>query len=423
MKIVTECYLRYRELKENESKTNKSDLSFKEERMTRVVMVKSIILARGGVLGRNTGLGSAHHNLLNSLKNGSIKGHQLAATCEYELSMKTNPAKRLLMRWWSHPRVVNKFVKSSVKAGDCDILHITDQEQAHLVPKNCKVPVVVTVHDLFHLFPRQVKIGNEIIQVGEPKPPSYRRRDLKKLRNGLRRANLLVCDSKATLSDCKKHFPSVKSICVPLGLDIDAFANFIQRDLEVTGPAQNMPIGCNLLIVGSHDPRKRIKFICEVLGGLDESIKNDIHIYHVGNGECPYGGLSTHQLAKQYNVNNWHGVGINLSHQELMWMRIKSEALLFPSGSEGFGYPPLESMACGTKVLCSDLASHNELMPVNACIAADDISAWQKAIVEIHSQWKQRGGPIDVDEELIEHSRNYSMTIFNDKMAEVYSNL
>ncbi len=44
-----------------------------------------------------------------------------------------------------------------------------------------------------------------------------------------------------------------------------------------------------------------------------------------------------------------NGIGMNLSNQELMWMRIKSEALLFPSGSEGFGYPPLESMACGTK--------------------------------------------------------------------------
>ena len=391
--------------------------------MTRVVMVKSVILARGGVLGRNTGIGGAHHNLLDSLKNGNIHGYQLAATCEYNLSVKTNPVKRLLMRWWSHPRVVNKFVKSSVRDGNCDILHVTDQEQAHLVPNNCKVPVVVTVHDLFHLFPKQVKIGQEIIQVGEPKPPSYRRKDLKKLTKGLMRANLLVCDSRATLSDCKKHFPNVKSICIPLGLDIDAYANFIQEDSEVTGPAQHLPVGCNLLIVGSHDPRKRLKFICEVLGGLDESIKNDIHIHHVGNAECPYGGPATHQVAKRYDVKNWNGVGTNLSHQELMWMRIKCEALLFPSGSEGFGYPPLESMASGTKVLCADLASHNELMPENACIAADDITAWQEAIGEIHSQWKQREGPNSIDENLIEHSRNYSMSIFNQKMAEVYSTL
>lgn len=384
-------------------------------------MVKSVILARGGALGRNTGIGGAHHNLLVSLKNGKIKDCQLAATCEYNLSTKTNPLKRLLMRWWSHPRLVSKFVNSSFNAGECDVLHITDQEQAHLVPKNCKVPVVVTVHDLFHLFPKQVKIGQEVIEVGESKPPSYRRRDLKKLKKGLLRADLLVCDSKATLSDCKKYFPSVESICIPLGLDIDSFANFAENESEVTGPAQNLPNACNLLIIGSHDPRKRLKFICQVLGGLDETVKSEIHIHHVGHGQCPYGGDSTHQLAKQFEVKNWHGIGSALSHQQLMWLRIKCEALLFPSGSEGFGYPPLESMACGTPVICSDLGSHNELMPENSCLAADDIAAWQQAISGIHSQWKQRQEPIKADLQLIEHSRNFSMEIFEKRMAEAYS--
>ena len=66
--------------------------------MARVAMVKSVILARGGVLGRNTGLGGAHHNLLVALKNGDIKGYQLDATCEYDLALKANPIKRLLMR-------------------------------------------------------------------------------------------------------------------------------------------------------------------------------------------------------------------------------------------------------------------------------------------------------------------------------------
>lgn len=65
--------------------------------VVRVVMVKSVILARGGVLGRNTGLGGAHHNLLVALKNGNIKGYQLGATCEYDLAVKTNPVKRLLI--------------------------------------------------------------------------------------------------------------------------------------------------------------------------------------------------------------------------------------------------------------------------------------------------------------------------------------
>ena len=53
-----------------------------------------------------------------------------------------------------------------------------------------------------------------------------------------------------------------------------------------------------------------------------------------------------------------------------MSLRHNCEALLFPSASEGFGYPPLESMAAGMEVLCSNLPSHNELMPENYCHAS-----------------------------------------------------
>ena len=34
----------------------------------------------------------------------------------------------------------------------------------------------------------------------------------------------------------------------------------------------------------------------------------------------------------------------------------------FPSRCEGFGYPPLEAMACGTPVVCSDAASLPEVV-------------------------------------------------------------
>ncbi|NCG42514.1 MAG: hypothetical protein GWO84_03120, partial [Euryarchaeota archaeon] len=42
-------------------------------------------------------------------------------------------------------------------------------------------------------------------------------------------------------------------------------------------------------------------------------------------------------------------------------------------------------------------------------------------IVEIHSQWKQSDGTIAADQELIQHSRNFSMSAFNERMAEAYS--
>ena len=162
-------------------------------------MAKRVMLVRGGVLGRNSGLGSAHHNLADLLGSGSIPGWETDSVCEYELSSRASPIQRLWKRWFSHPRAVKKAISKSVSKGSCDLVHITDQEQAHLIPKNSKLPVVVTVHDLFHLFPTKMKLGGQEIDIGEQNPPSYRRRDIKKLKRGLARADLLICASNATL--------------------------------------------------------------------------------------------------------------------------------------------------------------------------------------------------------------------------------
>tara|TARA_X000001036_G_C20681302_1_gene806001 strand:+ start:807 stop:1976 length:1170 start_codon:yes stop_codon:yes gene_type:complete len=389
-------------------------------------MAKQVLLVRGGALGVNTGIGGAHHNLSTSLAQAEIQGWTSSTSCEYPVKRRMNPFSRLFKRWYAHPKRVAKLLK---KQHNFSVLHITDQEQAHLIPEQCSIPVVVTVHDLFHFFPEVIKVGDESIEVGEQNPRWYRRRDLVKLRAGLARADLLVCDSKATLSACEAHFPNVKSVCVPLGLDVQSFIPQTQANTVLSAPASGLSKGCHLLIVGSHAPRKRLKFICQLLGSLDAGIKQDITVHHVGNESCPYGGPSASQLAEKYGVTNWVSHGGELSSEALMEMRHASEALLFPSASEGFGYPPLEAMASGTPVLCSNLPSHNELMPDETCLQADDKEAWNEALLSVYSNWQSRSKN---DEHhvwpkprsgLIEFASRFDQSRFCQRMAEVYDSL
>jgi len=389
-------------------------------------MAKQVLLVRGGALGVNTGIGGAHHNLAASLAQGEIKGWQSDATCEYRIKKWMNPFSRLLKRWYSHPKRISKILK---KEHGYSILHVTDQEQAHLIPEHCSLPVVVTVHDLFHFYPERMTVGGTSIEVGEQNPGWFRRRDLTKLRAGLARADLLVCDSQATLSACQKHFPNVNSVCVPLGLDINSFASAGQEHTAVLAPASQLAKKCHLLIVGSHDPRKRLQFLCQVLGELEVDVRQNILVHHVGNELCPYGGDSASMLAKKYGVGGWISHGGELSSEALMHLRHASEALLFPSASEGFGYPPLEAMACGMPVLCSNLPSHNELMPEETCLRADDKEAWKEAILSVYSNWQSR---TKKDEGhvwpkprsgLIEFASRYDQSRFCLRMAEVYDSL
>jgi glycosyltransferase involved in cell wall biosynthesis len=264
-----------------------------------------------------------------------------------------------------------------------------------------------------------MKVGGQEIDIGEQNPPSYRRRDIRKLKKGLSRANLLICDSKATLKDCQRHFPNVKSICVPLGIDVSKYSPS-NRETE----QKSLNNRCNLLIVGSHDPRKRMDFICQVIGSLDNSILTEIQVHHVGQGESEYGQPAVIELAIENKINNWTGHGPSVSDSKLMELRDASECLLFPSASEGFGYPPLEAIASGLPVLCSDLPSHNELMPENYCLPAEDIEAWRKAILQVHSNWKSRvSGFRESNQELIEHASKFDNAVFSSRMADTYNSL
>ncbi|MGA7643837.1 MAG: glycosyltransferase family 1 protein, partial [Syntrophobacteraceae bacterium] len=56
--------------------------------------------------------------------------------------------------------------------------------------------------------------------------------------------------------------------------------------------------------------------------------------------------------------------------QELIVLYNCAECFVFPSLYEGFGFPPLEAMACGTPVLTSNVSSIPEIVE-DACVQAD----------------------------------------------------
>ena len=71
---------------------------------------------------------------------------------------------------------------------------------------------------------------------------------------------------------------------------------------------------------------------------MPEEVSNDINLIHLGSD-------------------------VKVSDDQLLAALQNAEVLLFPSASEGFGYPPAEAMAAGCLVLASDLPAHNEIIP------------------------------------------------------------
>ena len=99
-----------------------------------------------------------------------------------------------------------------------------------------------------------------------------------------------------------------------------------------------------------------------------------------------------------------------------------AEALLFPSISEGFGYPPAEAMAAGCPVIAADLPAHNEVIPDRCLVPAMDVVAWVNEIVKVHAAWMRAGGvPRNPDDSLVDHVRDtLSAEAQGQAMAEAY---
>ena len=374
---------------------------------------RRVLLVRGGALTPYSGLGGAHSALVEHHRAGRFPGLTVLSTLEYP--EQSSAFARLRHRWSKHPRTVRRFCRRHM--GPEDVIHITDQEQAHLVPARSpgRPKVMVTVHDVFHLYPRAVSVPilkggvhvrDDAVQVGDASPGLARRVDLSKLRSGLRRADLLVCDSEHTRRMCVEAFPGVKAITVPLGLETQRYA-----------PTEERPKNTkfNLLYVGSHDPRKRLRFLVELLRSASDDLKGS-SVLHVA------GDQSKETQALLEGLDMEVVVHPRLDDEAMMKLRHTADALLFPSAAEGFGYPPVESMASGCPVLCSDLPAHNELMPEGTCLQAGDLDAWSIALAEHHTAWTLSQHHV-ADERLMEHAKRFSSEAFVENMAAAYRSL
>ncbi|MFT3932638.1 MAG: glycosyltransferase family 1 protein [Chitinophagaceae bacterium] len=104
-----------------------------------------------------------------------------------------------------------------------------------------------------------------------------------------------------------------------------------------------------LLHVGSDLPRKNRKLLLEMVHQLNGSWK----------GKICYAGYPLEQelvsLADSLQLSDRIISVKQPSHQQLLALYSQCEAFVFPSFSEGFGWPVIEAQACGAPVIASNI--------------------------------------------------------------------
>jgi glycosyltransferase involved in cell wall biosynthesis len=177
------------------------------------------------------------------------------------------------------------------------------------------------------------------------------------------RAALVLADSRATARDLTRFYrtpankirvvyPGVSAPPSPFAAPLNDLAR--QRAVAEVRAKYKLP-PCYWLFVGTLQPRKNIPAIVE---GYARWKKRNIHIESAlvlagGRGWLYDPGWSSRVdgVIETGYIDEWDKWALYAGAQ----------ALIFPSWYEGFGFPVIEAMLCGTAVICSNTSSLPEV--------------------------------------------------------------
>jgi glycosyltransferase involved in cell wall biosynthesis len=231
-----------------------------------------------------------------------------------------------------------------------DIYHIVDQGYAHVAAMLPRSRTVATCHDLMLLRAEEGVAG-------------FRGRRTSVIRyrwstSFLQRIARVVCVSNATKADVSRlcAVPGDRIRVIPPGVE-DRFRRL--RDEERSFLRSTIPKIRKYIVlqVSTGHRYKNTPQTLRVVHGLSAA-GLDVCLVRVGRPLGP----EERALARDLNIaDRLIELGI-VSDSRLVEIYNAADVLVFPSHYEGFGWPPLEAMACGTPVVVSTAPSLSEVV-------------------------------------------------------------
>ncbi|PIT98237.1 MAG: hypothetical protein COT71_01695 [Candidatus Andersenbacteria bacterium CG10_big_fil_rev_8_21_14_0_10_54_11] len=260
-----------------------------------------------------------------------------------------------------------------------DVYDLTNQTLSFLARH--RRPAVVTVHDIIEFLDPQQKAAALLNRY---------------LYSGIDRAEQLIAVSQYTARTIREHFDVPPSIITVVYNGVDETIGPITGFRESVAyhhwrQRLKLPDEARLVLyVGSDHPRKNVPGALQVFSRARKEIPNLIFV-KVGEPGLPAGRAATLAAIDQLGIRAAVRFVGHVSAGELNELYNVAAVLLLPSRLEGFGMPPLEAMAAGTPVVCSNAASLPEVVGDDGAYGTqaalvrdpDDIEGMASAIVRV----------------------------------------
>ncbi|MCK5851081.1 MAG: glycosyltransferase family 4 protein [Kiritimatiellae bacterium] len=232
-------------------------------------------------------------------------------------------------------------------SGPADIYHFPN----FILPPLSRGKSVVTIHDMTFLrFP----------QFTEEKNLRYLSA---KMKDTTQRADAIITNSIFSASELKELMNVDSSKIFPIHLGISA--NFSRPSNEqITASLKELNINKPyILTVGTVEPRKNIQLLIEVFEKMDNF---DGQLVIAGMLGWKYEPILERIRTSSRAKDIIHLQYVTDTHLPALYAG--AELFALTSFSEGFGFPPLEAMACGTPVISSSAGALPEILGDNAIL-------------------------------------------------------
>lgn len=282
--------------------------------------------------------------------------------------------KRILYQQIQMPKLYNSKKYS--------LVHFLD----YMVPLfGVKAKKVVTIHDLsYFIYPEFFTAGSRLIKQLLTGP-------------GIKRADRVICVSENTKKDVQRLFGAGNKLRVThLGVEQYGLSSVNNPD-NGTNHRVLDKYGINgnfILYAGTLEPRKNVEALIRAYKTAVSEHRISHKLVLCGKPGWKYEGIYS-QIKDSGLSDNIILTGY-VPEDELSCIFKAADAFVYPSLYEGFGLPPLEAMAHGVPIICSDVSSMPEVVGDAALtFPPGDVEMLSRHIIRLLGDDNLRSGLIE----------------------------
>ncbi|MCD6099993.1 MAG: glycosyltransferase family 4 protein [Candidatus Marinimicrobia bacterium] len=178
----------------------------------------------------------------------------------------------------------------------------------------------------------------------------------------LERVDGIITVSKWCKSDLTKYFKISKNEIFPIYEAVEKhFRPINNKGLQTSIKKKYQLPSKFFLYVGNMRPYKNLKRLIDAYQIFFKNYKAEIDLVIAGSKKDKHYGQLFNYVISNKLEEKVHFTGY-VNENDLPILMSSAECFIFPSLCEGFGFPPLEAMACGTPVITSNVSSLPEIV-------------------------------------------------------------